>query len=73
MIFNVRVLPKASRNSVSEENGTLKVTLTKPAHKGLANAQLIALLAEHFGVKKYRIRIVKGANSRNKLVEIIDA
>ena len=73
MILNIYVIPKASRVLVKEEKGRLKVYLTKPAWDGLANAQLIELLAEHFEVKKYQIRIIKGENSRNKLVSISDA
>jgi len=73
MIFNVRVIPKASRKLVKEESDHLKVYLTKPAQDGLANAQLISLLAGHFKVKKYQVIILKGETSRNKLVQISDA
>lgn len=70
MIFSVRVIPKASRNLVKEEGKGFKVYLTKPAQDGLANAQLIDLLSEHLKTKKYKIKIIKGHQSRNKLVEI---
>lgn len=70
MIICVRACPKASRNLVKEEKGRLKVYLTKPGQDGLANAQLIDLLAEHLHLKKLQIRIVKGHKSRDKLVEI---
>ncbi len=73
MIFNVRVIPKASRKLVKEESDHLKVYLTKPAQDGLANAQLINLLAEHFKVKKYQVTILKGETARSKLVQISDA
>lgn len=72
MILSVRVQPRSSRNLVKEENGRLKVYLTKPAESGLANAQLIELLSGHFKVKKYQVEIIKGQNSRSKLVEISD-
>jgi len=70
MILNIRVVPKASRNLVKEEKGSLKVYLTKPNQDGLANAQLIELLAEHLKVKKYQIRITRGHKSRDKIIEI---
>ena len=70
MIFNVRVIPRSSRNRVQQEEKNLRVHLTKPAQEGLANEQLIDLLSGHFKVKKYQIRIKSGENSRNKLVEI---
>ena len=70
MILSVRVIPKASRNLVKEDAGGYKVYLTKPAQDGLANSQLIGLLSEHLKIRKYRIKIIKGDKSRNKLVEI---
>ena len=70
MIFNLRVIPKASRNLVKEEGKGFKVYLTKPAQDGLANEQLIELLSKHLKTKKYKIKIIRGHKSRNKLVEI---
>ena len=68
----VRVSPRASRCKVKEENGILKVYLTRPAVDGQANDQLIEVLADHFRVKKYRIEIVQGKNNRSKVVRIDD-
>jgi uncharacterized protein (TIGR00251 family) len=70
MIFSVRVVPKASRALIKKDGDSLKVYLTRPAQDGLANSQLIELLSEHFKLKKYQVRIIKGENSRNKLVEL---
>ena len=72
MILDIRVIPKASRDKVQEENGTFKVYVTKPAEDGLANTKVIELLAGYFHVKKYEIRIVKGEKSRNKSVQLPD-
>jgi len=70
VILNIRVIPKASRNLIKKENDSLKAYLTQPAHHGLANKQLIELLARHLKVKKYQIKIIKGEKSRNKVIEI---
>lgn len=70
MLLKIKVAPRASRNLVKEENGSFKVYLTKPAYDGLANQQLLALLSEYLKVKKYRLEIVSGAKSRNKVVKI---
>jgi uncharacterized protein (TIGR00251 family) len=70
VILNIRVTPKASRNLIKKENDCLKVYLTKPAQDGLANMQLIDLLARHLNIKKYQIKIIKGEKSRNKIVKI---
>jgi len=72
MILDIRVVPRASRDKILEENGLLKIYVTRPAQDGLANARVIELLAEYFQLKKYEIRIVKGQRSRNKSVQIPD-
>lgn len=72
MILDIRVIPKASRDFVKEELGKLRVYVTKPAEDGLANAKVIELLAKHFHIKKYEIRIIKGEKSRNKSVQLPD-
>lgn len=53
-----------------KENSYLKVRLTQPARSGLANKQLIELLAKHFNLKKYQIKIIQGEKSRDKVIEI---
>jgi len=70
MIFNVRVIPKSSRNLVKKDKDSFRVHLTKPAYDGLANGQLLSLLAEYLKVKKYQIKIIRGEKSRDKYVEI---
>ena len=72
MIIKIKVLPRSSRNEVVGEmaDGTLKIKLTAPPVDGKANEALIKLLAEHFSVTKSKIRIVSGATSKNKIIEI---
>lgn len=72
MLINVKVIPKASRNLVKEEKDSFKIYLTKPAYDGLANKQLVELLAEYLKIKKYQIDIIKGEKSRNKIIRIQD-
>lgn len=70
MLLNIRVVPKASRNLVKRQDDNFKVYLTKPAQKGLANEELIECLAKYFKIKKYQVRIIKGINCRDKVVEL---
>ena len=70
MLLNIRVSPKASRNKIKKEGQTFKVYLTKTAHDGLANRQLIELLADYFRVKRYQVKIVRGEKSRDKIIEV---
>lgn len=69
MILNVRVSPKASRNLVKKEGDVYKIYLTKPAQNDLANKQLLGLLADYLGARKYQIKIIKGFKGRDKLIE----
>ena len=72
--FNIRVTPKASRAKiVLLKQGGFKAYLTKPAYDGLANEQLIELLAKYIEVKRYQVRIIKGLKARDKIVEITPA
>ncbi len=69
--FAVRVQPRSSRSEVSGLHGeALKVRLTAAPVDGAANEALVALLAEVLDVPRRAIRIVSGATSRTKLVEV---
>jgi uncharacterized protein (TIGR00251 family) len=73
MKLKERVVPKASRVQVKKGPDSLKVYLTRPALDGQANQQLIEVLAEYLKLKKYRLAIVSGHNSRSKVIEVEDA
>jgi len=66
----IRVIPNAKQNKIVDEGERLKVYLTAPAVDGRANKALIALLAEHFGVRKSSISIIRGEKSRDKVIQI---
>ena len=70
MKVKVRVIPRAKQNKVVAEAGRLKAYLTALPVEGKANAALVELLAEHFGVKKRCITILRGEKGRDKEVEI---
>jgi hypothetical protein len=70
MRYAVRVVPRAKQNKVLEEESRLKVFLTDPPVEGQANKALIEVLAAHLGVRKSRLRIVRGEKSRDKVVEM---
>lgn len=69
-VINIRVIPNAKKNDVSEEEGKLKVRVKAPAVGGKANKALIELLAEFFKTKKKDIRIIRGEKSREKVIEV---
>ena len=71
MRVSVTVVPSARTSRVEVTGvGQLRVAVTAPPREGRANEALVALLAEHFRVPRVRIRIIRGAGSRHKVVEI---
>ena len=69
----VRVKPGSSKGPLveSDEEG-LVVFVREKAIDGAANDGVTKLLADHFGVPKSRVRVVRGHTARIKQVEIDD-
>ncbi len=71
IIIEVKVTPRSSKKGVAGvAGGVLAVKLTAPPVDGEANAQLIEVLAAHFGVRAGDVEILKGASSRRKTVKL---
>ena len=71
MRITVKAVPRSSKAGLEENGpGHFKARLTSPPEKGKANAELVELVARHFGVKKSQVAIVSGSKSRDKTVEI---
>lgn len=71
MRFSVRVQPRASRTGVDGLFGdALRVRVSAPPVDGAANEAVIRVLAEALHVPRVAVRIVAGASSRTKIVEV---
>lgn len=71
MKINVRVIPRAKINRVEvQPDGTLRVHTTTAPTDGKATADVIKMLARHYGVPKTSIRLIRGETSRDKVFEI---
>jgi hypothetical protein len=71
IIIEVKVDPRSSRNEiVGAVDKIIRIKLTAPPVGGAANALLIELLAEKFGIRKSDIIIMKGESSRHKLIKL---
>ncbi|HEU0024464.1 MAG TPA: DUF167 domain-containing protein [Thermoleophilaceae bacterium] len=67
----VRLQPRAAREEIAGERaGALVVRVTSPPVDGRANAALCRLVAKAVGVAPGRVSVVKGASSRNKVLEV---
>jgi len=67
----VRISPRASRDAIGAVvAGELIVRVTAPPVDGQANEAVVKLFAKRLRVARGRVRIVRGAHSRSKVVEI---
>ena len=70
-IFNIRVVPRARLNKIVDDGcGNLRVYTTAAPTDGAANAAVVKLLSEYWDVPKTRIKILRGATSRTKVIQI---
>lgn len=67
----VKVVPSSGRQAWSvDKSGQLKCYLKSPPEKGLANKELVKLLANALRVCQDSITIIGGLTSRNKRILI---
>ena len=71
-LINVRVQPRASRNEIaaSDPDGTMRIRVTAHPAGGEANEAVVKLLARHLGVPKSALTIVRGATTRDKVIDV---
>lgn len=71
MILEVKVKPNARASSLSQaEDGSWTARVKAPPVDGKANAELIRLVAAHFGCPKSAVSIKSGASGRTKRIEV---
>jgi len=69
--LRLRVSPRAGRAAVVGRYGDAwKVRVTAPPERGRANADVVDLIADAVGVLRPDVRLVAGASSRDKVVEL---
>lgn len=70
MQVKIRVIPRAKLCKIEAvPDGTLRVHTTTAPTDGKANDAVIKMLARHFDVPKSSIKIIRGATSRDKVIE----
>lgn len=69
--LQLKAKPGSSRSAlVQEADGSWTAWLKSPPVDGKANAELIKLVAEHFGCAKSSVSIHSGGGSRFKRVKV---
>jgi len=72
--IEVYVQPRAAKTELAGmHDGRIKIRLAAPPVDGAANAELTAFIAQQLGIAKSKVRVVAGATSRRKVVEVDDA
>lgn len=68
--LSVKVKPNARTSSLEQSDDVWLAQLKSPPVDGKANAELIALIAEKFALRRNQVTIKAGAGGRTKLVRI---
>ncbi|MHB2035747.1 MAG: DUF167 domain-containing protein [Nitrososphaerales archaeon] len=72
MLIRVLVTPNAKEAKVTKISNTdYEVKVDERAVDGRANKRLIEILSKYFNVPKSKIKIAKGAKSRDKMIQVI--
>lgn len=66
----VRVTPGARSEAIEIADGKLQVKVRTKPEDGKANAAVLELLSDALGVARSRLHLLRGATSREKLVQI---
>ncbi len=71
MRLTVKVTPGAKHERVERiDTSQLRVAVTEPPQEGRANAAVVRAVARFFDVPASAVRIVHGATSRSKVIEV---
>lgn len=69
VVLSVRLQPKSAKNEfVAVIGNSVKIRVTAPPIKGAANEACREFLAKTFGIARSRVRILAGAQSRQKRI-----
>jgi uncharacterized protein (TIGR00251 family) len=71
LIFNIRVVPRASKSEVvGEFDGDLKIRIAAPPVDGAANDEVVRLVAKEFDRPKADVNIIAGQTSKTKRIRV---
>lgn len=72
LTLTVRVRPRAGENRIRgvQQDGVLRIDVKSPPEDGEANADVIATLAEFFGVAKSSVALLSGFTARTKILRV---
>ena len=69
--LEVYIQPRASRTELAGmHDGVIKIRIAAPPVDNAANLALVDFIARHLGIAKRCVRVVAGASSRRKVLEV---
>jgi uncharacterized protein (TIGR00251 family) len=72
MKFFLKVKPGAKQEKIEQINeNTFSIWVKEPAKENKANFAVLEAMAGYFGVSLGHIRLVSGAHSKEKVIEVI--
>ncbi len=73
MYLKIKLHPNSKKNDVVMRAGdSFEVFVKAKPVEGKANEALLELLGDFLGIPRSRLRLIRGATSRNKIVERIE-
>ena len=70
-IIEIKAIPRAKRTGVeTDAAGRWVVRVHEPPEDGKANEAVLKALADHFGVPRRCVTLLRGATSRHKTVRL---
>ena len=70
ILIEIRVSTNSPKESVEVFGGGLKVRVKSKPIEGRANAEVIELVAAHYGVSRNSVKITRGESSSKKVLEV---
>lgn len=72
MLIKVKAFPNSKEEGINQtSDDAFEVKVREKPIRGLANARIRQLLAQHFGIMENKVRLVSGFSRPNKIFEII--
>ncbi|MDD5626024.1 MAG: DUF167 domain-containing protein [Patescibacteria group bacterium] len=75
MLIRVKVFPNSKKESANwrtKNNNSFEIKTKEKPEQGRATERVIKILAMHFNLPESKIRLIRGAKTRNKWFDIID-
>ena len=73
MYLKIKVHPNSKKNEITRRGeDSFEVYVRAKPLEGKANDAVLDVLAEFLNVSRSKVRLIRGAMARNKIVELID-